>query len=166
MSYSEPLIRRGDEVYDMMEAVSLVHPYKPILETLTITYWCLRREGLPNVPIRLYQDIQCTKKPVSRARINWVGRPSTPVPPGSTLSSFSGIHALSFSGPCTQTAIYIFCQNITQCFHWISYSPDLVGCPPSVYPRFVTGADRECRSMCLLGFMNFDLLKWLTNDHK
>ena len=34
-------------------AVSLVHPYKPILETLTITYWYLRREGLPHIPINI-----------------------------------------------------------------------------------------------------------------
>ena len=34
-------------------AVSLVRLYKPILETLTVTHWYLRREGLPHIPITL-----------------------------------------------------------------------------------------------------------------
>ena len=35
-------------------AVSLVHPYKPILETLKVTHRYLRREGLPHLPIDSY----------------------------------------------------------------------------------------------------------------
>ena len=37
--------------------LSVCHPYKPILETLTIPYWCLRREGLPNKPIYVRRTV-------------------------------------------------------------------------------------------------------------
>ena len=40
--------RRSSRYNGECWAVSLVHPYKPVLETLTITYWYLRREGLPH----------------------------------------------------------------------------------------------------------------------
>ena len=49
-------------------AVSLVHPYKPILETLTVTHRYLQREGLPHLPILVTTDRQrnsiFTKTPI------------------------------------------------------------------------------------------------------